>query len=51
MGAFNDSNFLFFPTIEPPVMVTKQLEDTKAYCGERVELECEVSEDDANVKW
>ncbi|XP_074231295.1 myosin-binding protein C, slow-type isoform X24 [Camelus bactrianus] len=36
---------------EPPVMVTKQLEDTKAYCGERVELECEVSEDDANVKW
>uniref|UniRef100_A0A4X2M0Y3 Myosin-binding protein C, slow-type n=1 Tax=Vombatus ursinus TaxID=29139 RepID=A0A4X2M0Y3_VOMUR len=36
---------------EPPVMVTKQLEDTKAYCGERVELECEVSEDDATVKW
>ncbi|XP_054552076.1 myosin-binding protein C, slow-type, partial [Talpa occidentalis] len=36
---------------EPPIMVTKQLEDTQAYCGERVELECEVSEDDANVKW
>ncbi|KAG8514073.1 Myosin-binding protein C, slow-type, partial [Galemys pyrenaicus] len=36
---------------EPPIMVTKQLEDTVAYCGERVELECEVSEDDANVKW
>ncbi|XP_069347670.1 myosin-binding protein C, slow-type isoform X4 [Eulemur rufifrons] len=36
---------------EPPIMVTKQLEDTNAYCGERVELECEVSEDDANVKW
>ncbi|XP_063470381.1 myosin-binding protein C, slow-type isoform X5 [Symphalangus syndactylus] len=36
---------------EPPIMVTKQLEDTTAYCGERVELECEVSEDDANVKW
>ncbi|XP_012505697.1 PREDICTED: myosin-binding protein C, slow-type [Propithecus coquereli] len=35
---------------EPPIMVTKQLEDTNAYCGERVELECEVSEDDANVK-
>ncbi|OWK16962.1 MYBPC1, partial [Cervus elaphus hippelaphus] len=34
---------------KPPVMVTKQLEDTKAYCGERVELECEVSEDDANI--
>ncbi|XP_053518127.1 myosin-binding protein C, slow-type isoform X13 [Artibeus jamaicensis] len=36
---------------EPPIMVTKQLEDTNAYCGEKVELECEVSEDDANVKW
>uniref|UniRef100_A0A8C6EF77 Myosin-binding protein C, slow-type n=1 Tax=Microcebus murinus TaxID=30608 RepID=A0A8C6EF77_MICMU len=36
---------------EPPIMVTKQLEDINAYCGERVELECEVSEDDANVKW
>ncbi|XP_027631365.1 myosin-binding protein C, slow-type [Tupaia chinensis] len=36
---------------EPPIMVTKQLEDTNAFCGERVELECEVSEDDANVKW
>ncbi|XP_021114077.1 myosin-binding protein C, slow-type isoform X6 [Heterocephalus glaber] len=36
---------------EPPIMVTKQLEDTNAYCGERVELECEVTEDDANVKW
>ncbi|XP_049740129.1 myosin-binding protein C, slow-type isoform X2 [Elephas maximus indicus] len=36
---------------EPPVLVTKQLEDTHTYCGERVELECEVSEDDAHVKW
>ncbi|XP_045147199.1 myosin-binding protein C, slow-type [Echinops telfairi] len=36
---------------EPPIMVTKQLENTSTYCGERVELECEVSEDDANVKW
>lgn len=42
--------FVFF-TLEPPVIVTKQLEDTKAYCGDRVELECEVSEDDAHVKW
>jgi slow type myosin-binding protein C len=32
-------------------MVTKQLEDMNAYCGERVEMEVEVSEDDANVKW
>ncbi|KAK2507000.1 hypothetical protein MC885_005184 [Smutsia gigantea] len=36
---------------EPPIIVTKLLEDTNAYCGERVELECEVSEEDANVKW
>ncbi|XP_036747240.2 myosin-binding protein C, slow-type isoform X7 [Manis pentadactyla] len=36
---------------EPPIVVTKLLEDTNAYCGERVELECEVSEEDANVKW
>lgn len=47
---FNDSDSLFF-TLEPPIMVTKLLEDTNAYCGEKVELECEVSEDDANVKW
>lgn len=42
---------LSFFTLEPPIMVTKLLEDTNAYCGEKVELECEVSEDDANVKW
>ncbi|KAM9672691.1 myosin-binding protein C, slow-type isoform 2-T2 [Trichechus inunguis] len=36
---------------EAPVMVTKQLEDKSTFCGERVELECEVSEEDANVKW
>ncbi|XP_063164505.1 myosin-binding protein C, slow-type isoform X4 [Candoia aspera] len=36
---------------EPPVMVTKGLEDTNGYIGDRVELSVEVSEDDANVKW
>ncbi|XP_029455573.1 myosin-binding protein C, slow-type isoform X1 [Rhinatrema bivittatum] len=36
---------------EPPVLVTKELENVNTYCGERVELECEVSEEDANVKW
>uniref|UniRef100_A0A8D0GNR9 Myosin-binding protein C, slow-type n=1 Tax=Sphenodon punctatus TaxID=8508 RepID=A0A8D0GNR9_SPHPU len=36
---------------EPPVLVTKGLEDTNGYVGEKVELSCEVSEDDANVKW
>ncbi|XP_069485990.1 myosin-binding protein C, slow-type isoform X10 [Ambystoma mexicanum] len=36
---------------EPPVLVTKELENVSSYCGDRVELECEVSEEDANVKW
>ncbi|XP_062989437.1 myosin-binding protein C, slow-type isoform X3 [Elgaria multicarinata webbii] len=36
---------------EPPVIVTKGLEDTNAYIGDRIELTVEVSEDDANVKW
>uniref|UniRef100_A0ACB8FN88 Myosin-binding protein C, slow-type n=1 Tax=Sphaerodactylus townsendi TaxID=933632 RepID=A0ACB8FN88_9SAUR len=36
---------------EPPVMVTKPLEDTSGYIGDKVELSVEVSEDDANVKW
>ncbi|XP_069085131.1 myosin-binding protein C, slow-type isoform X11 [Pleurodeles waltl] len=36
---------------EPPVLVTKELENVSSYCGDRVEMECEVSEEDANVKW
>ncbi|XP_071584146.1 myosin-binding protein C, slow-type isoform X3 [Heliangelus exortis] len=36
---------------DPPILVTKGLEDTSTYVGEHVELSCEVSEDDANVKW
>ncbi|XP_074925018.1 myosin-binding protein C, slow-type isoform X1 [Chelonoidis abingdonii] len=36
---------------EPPVVVTKALEDLNTYVGERIELSCEVSEEDANVKW
>ncbi|XP_078531363.1 myosin-binding protein C, slow-type isoform X13 [Lissotriton helveticus] len=36
---------------EPPVLVTKELENVSAYCGDRVEMECEVSEEEANVKW
>ncbi|XP_026559055.1 myosin-binding protein C, slow-type [Pseudonaja textilis] len=36
---------------EPPVIVTKGLEDTNGYIGDRIELSVEVSEDDANVKW
>ncbi|XP_044062478.1 myosin-binding protein C, cardiac-type isoform X4 [Siniperca chuatsi] len=36
---------------EPPVLVVKNLEDQMVMKGERVELECEVSEEGANVKW
>ncbi|XP_041837085.1 myosin-binding protein C, cardiac-type [Melanotaenia boesemani] len=36
---------------EPPVTIVKNLEDQMVMKGERVELECEVSEDGANVKW
>ncbi|KAG7275541.1 hypothetical protein CRUP_013445 [Coryphaenoides rupestris] len=36
---------------EPPVTILKNLEDQMVMVGERVELECEVSEDGAHVKW
>ncbi|KAJ3594015.1 hypothetical protein NHX12_006347, partial [Muraenolepis orangiensis] len=36
---------------EPPVTISKNLEDQMVMVGERVELECEVSEDGAPVKW
>ncbi|XP_059508558.1 myosin-binding protein C, slow-type isoform X2 [Stegostoma tigrinum] len=36
---------------EPPVLITRELENRNELVGERVELECEVSEDDAQVKW
>uniref|UniRef100_H3CVJ4 Myosin-binding protein C, cardiac-type n=1 Tax=Tetraodon nigroviridis TaxID=99883 RepID=H3CVJ4_TETNG len=36
---------------EPPVLIVKNLEDQMVMKGDRVELECEVSEEGANVKW
>ncbi|XP_028812832.1 myosin-binding protein C, cardiac-type isoform X2 [Denticeps clupeoides] len=36
---------------EPPVLITHALEDQMAMKGERVEFECEVSEEGALVKW
>ncbi|XP_067906260.1 myosin-binding protein C, slow-type isoform X3 [Heterodontus francisci] len=36
---------------EPPVLITRELEDRNELVGERVELECEVSEENAQVKW
>lgn len=41
--------YLFSP--EPPVQIVKNLEDQMVMKGERVELECEVSEEGATVKW
>ncbi|XP_028979562.2 myosin binding protein Ca isoform X6 [Esox lucius] len=36
---------------EPPVTITKLLDDVHVVVGDRVEFECEVSEEGANVKW
>uniref|UniRef100_A0A8B9L3N7 Myosin-binding protein C, cardiac-type n=1 Tax=Astyanax mexicanus TaxID=7994 RepID=A0A8B9L3N7_ASTMX len=36
---------------EPPVLIVRNLEDQMVMKGERVELECEVSEEGAQVKW
>ncbi|KAM4617459.1 myosin-binding protein C, cardiac-type [Discoglossus pictus] len=36
---------------EPPVQVLRPLEDQAVTVGERVEFECEVSEEGAQVKW
>ncbi|XP_041131677.1 myosin-binding protein C, cardiac-type-like isoform X3 [Polyodon spathula] len=36
---------------EPPVLILQSLEDQMAMKGERVEFECEVSEEGALVKW
>uniref|UniRef100_A0A8B9TH61 Myosin binding protein C3 n=1 Tax=Anas platyrhynchos TaxID=8839 RepID=A0A8B9TH61_ANAPL len=36
---------------EPPILITRPLEDQMVMVGERVEFECEVSEEGATVKW
>ncbi|XP_041427538.1 myosin-binding protein C, fast-type isoform X1 [Xenopus laevis] len=36
---------------EPPVLITKPLDDQQAFVGEKVELEVEVSEEGAQVMW
>ncbi|XP_058636902.1 myosin-binding protein C, cardiac-type isoform X2 [Onychostoma macrolepis] len=36
---------------EPPVLIVRNLEDQMVMNGERVEFECEVSEEGAQVKW
>ena len=37
--------------LEPPVTITKLLDDVHTVVGEKVEFEVEVSEEGANVKW
>uniref|UniRef100_A0A4X2KV27 Myosin-binding protein C, cardiac-type n=1 Tax=Vombatus ursinus TaxID=29139 RepID=A0A4X2KV27_VOMUR len=36
---------------EPPVLITRALEDQMVTVGQRIEFECEVSEEGAPVKW
>uniref|UniRef100_A0A8C7YTD5 Myosin binding protein C3 n=1 Tax=Oryzias sinensis TaxID=183150 RepID=A0A8C7YTD5_9TELE len=43
--------FSYLFPVSPPVMIVKNLDDQMVMKGERVELECEVSEEGANVKW
>ena len=46
-----DSIFHSYPfSAEPPVTIVKNLEDQMVMKGDRVELECEVSEEGASVK-
>jgi len=37
--------------LELPVNIVKELEPVKTTVNERIELECEVSEEGAKVKW
>lgn len=38
-------------SLEPPITITKLLDDVHTIEGEKVEFEVEVSEEGANVKW
>ncbi|XP_038620577.1 myosin-binding protein C, cardiac-type [Tachyglossus aculeatus] len=49
VGGEKSSTELFVK--EPPVLITRALEDQLVTVGERVEFECEVSEEGAPVKW
>jgi myosin-binding protein C, cardiac-type len=45
------SSYVAPPWTEPPVLITRSLEDQLVMVGQRVEFECEVSEEGAQVKW
>ena len=42
---------LYFVPPEPPVTITKLMDDYHVVVGERVEFEVEVSEEGANAMW
>ncbi|KFW74950.1 Myosin-binding protein C, cardiac-type, partial [Phalacrocorax carbo] len=46
-----EKNFTELFVKEPPILITRPLEDQMVMVGERVEFECEVSEEGATVKW
>ncbi|KAG9342844.1 hypothetical protein JZ751_015051 [Albula glossodonta] len=46
-----DKSFTEVFVKEPPITITKLLDDVHTVVGERVEFEVEVSEEGANVKW
>lgn len=48
---FRLSIFVLFCLIELPVKIVKGLEPVKTTVNERIELECEVTEEGAQVKW
>lgn len=40
-----------YHSAEPPITITKLLDDVHTVVGERVDFEVEVSEEGAHVKW
>lgn len=48
---FRLSIFVLFCLAELPVKIVKGLEPVKTTVNERIELECEVTEEGAQVKW
>ena len=48
---FSFSYLLVFLSAELPVKIVKGIEPVKTTVNEKIELECEVSEEGAQVKW
>lgn len=50
-GPYPFPQSICFHILEPPILITRPLEDQVVMVGERVEFETEVSEEGATVKW